>query len=705
MPMGLQPFGANAQGEDRLGKRECQELARRALREHARLTEGMDAEGRLWKVCLIQPGVSLNGVRYGREVLEVAAPLFEGVKAYSDHATKREMQERPERSVRDIVGWFDGVQVTESGLMGRFHVCDNVRWLRELLLDCYTYGRPDLIGFSIDAVAEGHQAPDGRTFIVDRLLKVRSVDVVTEPAAGGRIVDLVASISEESETMPTLPRPITADAVASMSLAVLRELPDGELQAVMEDPDVLGALRDLVAQKPLLKSLLAGLLGNGAGEISEQDPQRLLECRLRQAESKILLKEALAEVKNLPTPIIKKIERAFSGRMFSPTELYGAIREEREVYARLLESGAVRGCGGGKLEVGMDEREKVIKALDGFFANEDLEGVARFRSFREAYIAITGDSRISGSLREARRLTEAMTTASWAEILGDSITRRMLAEYRASNLNKWRRIVSDIVPLQDFRTQRRVRYGGYGTLPTVSENNAYTALTSPSDEEATYSPAKRGGTETLTLEMIKNDDVGAIRRIPTRLARAAAQTLHRFVFDMIRTNALIYDGKALFHADHSNLLTQPLSDTALFNAYTAMVEQTAYGDSSDILELEPRLLLAPPELVKLAYQLINSPQEVGTADNQLNFHNTYNLEVLMVGYWTDSNNWYLVANPADVPTIEIGFLDGQEEPELFVQDLPNVGSMFNNDQITYKIRHIYGGAVLDYRGFQGSIVA
>jgi len=331
--------------------------------------------------------------------------------------------------------------------------------------------------------------------------------------------------------------------------------------------------------------------------------------------------------------------------------------------------------------------------------------VARFRSFREAYIAITGDSRISGSLGEARRLTEAMTTASWAEILGDSITRRMLAEYRASNLNKWRRIVSDIVPLQDFRTQRRVRYGGYGTLPTVSENNAYTALTSPSDEEATYSPAKRGGTETLTLEMIKNDDVGAIRRIPTRLARAAAQTLHRFVFDMIRTNALIYDGKALFHADHSNLLTQPLSDTALFNAYTAMVEQTAYGDSSDILELEPRLLLAPPELVKLAYQLINSPQEVGTADNQLNFHNTYNLEVLMVGYWTDSNNWYLVANPADVPTIEIGFLDGQEEPELFVQDLPNVGSMFNNDQITYKIRHIYGGAVLDYRGFQGSIVA
>ena len=52
------------------------------------------------------------------------------------------------------------------------------------------------------------------------------------------------------------------------------------------------------------------------------------------------------------------------------------------------------------------------------------------------------------------------------------------------------------------------------------------------------------------------------------------------------------------------------------------------------------------------------------------------------------------ADPADIPGLEIGFLDGKEEPELFVQDAPNSGSMFSNDKLTYKIRHIYGGAVL-----------
>ncbi|MBV5350479.1 hypothetical protein JZU71_04980, partial [bacterium] len=79
-------------------------------------------------------------------------------------------------------------------------------------------------------------------------------------------------------------------------------------------------------------------------------------------------------------------------------------------------------------------------------------------------------------------------------------------------------------------------------------------------------------------------------------------------------------------------------------------------------------------------------------------------EVIPVKHWSDVNNWYLIADPADIPTIEIGFMDGKEAPELFVQDMPNVGSMFSNDQLTYKIRHIYGGAVMDYRGFYGAIV-
>ena len=78
---------------------------------------------------------------------------------------------------------------------------------------------------------------------------------------------------------------------------------------------------------------------------------------------------------------------------------------------------------------------------------------------------------------------------------------------------------------------------------------------------------------------------------------------------------------------------------------------------------------------------------------------------IMVAHWTDATNWWLVADPAKQPTIVLGFLGGKQEPELFVQDMPNVGSMWNTDSLMYKIRHIYGRNILDVRSFYAGIVA
>ena len=69
------------------------------------------------------------------------------------------------------------------------------------------------------------------------------------------------------------------------------------------------------------------------------------------------------------------------------------------------------------------------------------------------------------------------------------------------------------------------------------------------------------------------------------------------------------------------------------------------------------------------------------------------------------SDWFLVADPVGMPTIEIDFLNGQQEPEIFIQDMPTVGSVFSADKITYKIRHIYGGDVLEHRGLDGSVVS
>ena len=97
----------------------------------------------------------------------------------------------------------------------------------------------------------------------------------------------------------------------------------------------------------------------------------------------------------------------------------------------------------------------------------------------------------------------------------------------------------------------------------------------------------------------------------------------------------------------------------------------------------------PFELQEKAYDLFVRGQNLDKT-----FVQTINPEVIPVSYWTDGNDWCTVADPMVLPVLEIGFLDGREDPELFVQDQPNGGSMFSNDKLTYKIRHIYGGTVL-----------
>jgi hypothetical protein len=72
---------------------------------------------------------------------------------------------------------------------------------------------------------------------------------------------------------------------------------------------------------------------------------------------------------------------------------------------------------------------------------------------------------------------------------------------------------------------------------------------------------------------------------------------------------------------------------------------------------------------------------------------------------TDATDWFAVADPQEVPTMVVGFLNGQQEPDIFVADTPNVGSSFTADKITYKVRFIFGGDILDHRSFYRQVVA
>ena len=625
---------------------------------------------------IISAGDSRNGRRYPANVLESAAKLYDGAKAYDHHRTDAELRSS---TIAGLVGSYRNVEATGEGLDGDLVLLPSAKHTAEALdatIAAQDEGLPPLVGISHDAMTVLKPITVGgrRMQEATRITKVNSADVVADPAAGGKATRVLAGgidpdESKESDVVTT------TDVLAALKTATVDELAAVGLQRSSE----------ATPPAPEPESLDKGSFLGG------------------------LMIERKVESAGLPATVAAQLASALPDRI-TESDVDGQIAALKSVLGVAERSGLAPTA---TAAVTKESREKVVEGLDKMFDGD----YSVFRSFKQAHAAFTGyrpriwgedENRVVlresiGSLYDsASRSTESMTTASWAEVLGDSITRRMITDYNQPSLQSWRQIVSDVVPVNDFRTQRRTRVGGYGVLPVVNEGAPYQPLTSPTDEEATYKLEKKGGTDDLTLEMVANDDLGAIRKIPQRLGLAAARTLHNFAWDFLATNPTIYDSVALFHATHANTTAVALSQSNLSSVRQKMRDQTGYGDTSNILSLVPKFLIVPNELEELAFQICTSAVAIpatpaGPTDTP-NLHQ--GMTPIVVDYLTDSNDWFVIADPAMCPTIELGFYQGRQEPELFTQADPNVGSVFNSDTITYKIRHTYKGAVVEYRGMQ-----
>src|SRR5260370_818666 len=356
-------------------------------------------------------------------------------------------------------------------------------------------------------------------------------------------------------------------------------------------------------------------------------------------------------------------------------------------------------------------------AFDGMFDLDidtaRLGTIRAFSSIREAYARVTGDASVAGFSDRSTlglirvsenapfmRITEAdTTTASFSYLLGTSMNKRLLKDYQAWPA-EWQKFAT-IVPIRDFKQQTRVRLGAFGSLPIVAEDTAYQAVTL-TDSAATYVAQKHGNLVTVSRETIINDDLQAIKQIPTKLAVAAAYTLAEFVYGFLSSNPGIYDGNNLFTAGapHNNLGSSALSTAAMQTGITAMREQTNYA--SKRLGLRPRFLVVPPELEWTAMVATKSAGVPGSNNNDINPLLGF-CTVIVSPQLTSTTQWFLVADPRECDGIEIGFVGGQCNPVLFIQDSPLLGLNFVQDAISYKVRMEWGGAVVDYRSLYRGI--
>ena len=658
------------------------------------LVESDAAEaGSRWLIRVIRAGVSENHRLYPPAVLREATVRFEGARVFA--VSDREHLAGSGKDVRNLIGGLRKAAFVESAgggeIRAELELLEPDGSIGTKLREAWRREMTGLFGFSIQARGRARRGRvEGQTVhIVEAITEVDSVDLIVGAAAGGELIGLIEARGDEDMKLRERMVELIEARLGKARLKTIDTNDDDAVEALYREA--------IAAPDP-------GDAGAQGAAPSPDDIDSRIDARVALAEARATARVAIAE-SGLPEAARKRlVERFAEATAIGATDVADAIGAERAYLAEIAPGGQVRLP---DIAITEGREDKVAKMVDALFDPED----ATVTSLKECYIDLTGDRRVTGERDrcDAARLRESIQTGTGtnagvlAQVFGDSIARRAQRLYRNQGVYGWWMDVVDVVPVNDFRTQRRIIWGGYGDLPTVSQGDPYSALASPKDIEETYSVTKRGGTEAITIEAIKNDDMAQIQRIPTKLARAAQRTVSKFVSDFFTANAgagvALEDATNLFDSSRNNSGTAALSATSVAAGRLAMVKQEEM-DSGEQLGIQPKCLLVPWELQETAFNLFT----IG-ARNDPNFVQQFMYKIVPVPHWTDANDWVLVADPMDIQTIEVGFLDGVREPEIFLQSMETVGSLFDKDEWTYKIRHIYGGSVMDYRGFYKGIAA
>lgn len=283
----------------------------------------------------------------------------------------------------------------------------------------------------------------------------------------------------------------------------------------------------------------------------------------------------------------------------------------------------------------------------------------------------------------------AQSTGDFPFLLADSMGKVLRGEYALAphTWSRWTRRTT----APDFKDIKAIQLSEAADLVVIPEGDDY-EYASLSESRETYALETQGKGLKFTRQMLINDDLSAFDRVPRLMGRAAARAVESAVISILTTNAALSDGIALFNASHNNVTTGALSVTALGEARAAMRKQTALG-SDDPLELTPRYLIVPESISTDAQQLIASTVDPAKSNATPNpFSNQ--MEVLPSARLDtdDTAQYYLAADPSEIDTVEVAFLEGEETPVVEEE------SAFDNDVRKVKVRHTFKPKAIDFRG-------
>ncbi len=668
--------------------------------------------------------------------------LFDQRAIFLDHAS---WLEHP--SLSQLIGMTGTAHydAQDQSVQGEISFLENTAAQHALsIVEAYLHNPQLDIGLSIVFYPEWEQLPDPgnnshTNSYVKRIAAIRyidSIDLVFQPAAGGRILQPVtepeqpSNFSEgENLTMQTNKTPISPKIPDRHPNPAHDDTPLTQISVIETPPTQLSILETALQTVSTGQSPSTTLQTEPPQEyprlISQNDPppnnkkdsEPWLNA-VRQATTKALLAAS-----GLP-PVSQ--QRLAAQLYPNPDAIQQAIEEERQYLANLSENQVIQLPGlpprSPQISGMRMPLERIEMALDAMLSGvRPPHEIQPLTGIRELYHLLSGDYEMTGQFQSERVQFAAVTSSTMANLVANVLNKRVVNEFQ-----QYPRWWEPIALAEDFASLQNIKWitlGGVGELPTVSEGAAYSEL-SWDDSAETAAFVKKGGYLGITLETIDKDDTARVRAAPRALAQAAWLTLSKSISAIFTANSgigpTLSDSYALFHSNHSNLGSSALSISSYNAARLAMRKQTELNSSERLGALTaPKFLLVPPDLEITALQVLASeydytyalsngvaaPINVITEGNdfqaRMNFARS---RVIVVDLWTDSNNWAASADPRLYPTIGLAFRYGRV-PEIFSVASPTAGLMFTNDTMPVKVRFFFAAGPMDYRGLYKANVA
>lgn len=280
------------------------------------------------------------------------------------------------------------------------------------------------------------------------------------------------------------------------------------------------------------------------------------------------------------------------------------------------------------------------------------------------------------------------STSDFGNILLDVANKAILLgwEENEETFEKWTKKGQ----LSDFKTAHRVGLGAFPSLRQVREGAEYKYVTLD-DKGETIALATYGELFSITRQAIINDDMNMLTDVPMKFGRAAKATVGDLVYAVLIDNEKMSDKKALFSADHKNMITGGMDVETISAGRTAMRQQKE-GERS--LNIRPAFMLVPTTLETQAIQVVKSGSVKG-ADVNANIINPVRdlAEIIAEPRLDDASekDWYMASRQGS-DTIEVAYLNGIDVP--YIDQLEG----FTSDGVTTKVRIDAGVAPVDYRG-------